>query len=50
VYYNGINTIKQKTQFALKEKMAGVMIWEISQDLNDDRSLLKAINQAAGKE
>ena len=50
VYYNGINTIKQKTQFALKEKMAGVMIWEISQDLTDDRSLLKAINQAAGKE
>jgi chitinase len=50
VYYNGINTIKQKTQFAIKEKMAGVMIWEISQDLNDDRSLLKAINQAAGKE
>jgi chitinase len=50
VYYNGINTIKQKTQFALKEKLAGVMIWEISQDLNDDRSLLKAINQTAGKE
>ena len=50
VYYNGINTIKKKTQYAVKEKMAGVMIWEISQDLNDDRSLLRAINQAAGKE
>ncbi|WP_276366016.1 glycosyl hydrolase family 18 protein [Chryseolinea sp. H1M3-3] len=50
VYYNGINTIKKKTEFAKKQKMAGVMIWEISQDLNDDRSLLRAINQAAGKE
>lgn len=50
VYYNGINTIKMKTQFAKKEKMAGVMIWEISQDLNDNRSLLKAINEAIGKE
>lgn len=49
VYYNGINTIKMKTQFAQKEKMAGVMIWEISQDTNDDRSLLKAINDVIGK-
>jgi len=50
VYYNGINTIKMKTQFAQKQKMAGVMIWEISQDTNDDRSLLKAINEVIGKE
>jgi GH18 family chitinase len=32
---------------AKKENLAGVMIWEISQDTNDDRSLLKAINDAA---
>lgn len=50
VFYNGINTIKQKTELARKEKLAGVMIWEISQDTNDDRSLLKAINEASGKE
>ncbi len=50
VYYNGINTIKMKTQFAQKRKMAGVMIWEISQDTNDDRSLLKAINEVIGRE
>jgi GH18 family chitinase len=50
VYYNGINTIKLKTQFAQKQKMAGVMIWEISQDTNDNRSLLKAINEVIGKE
>ncbi len=50
VYYNGINTIKSKTQFAQKEKMAGVMIWEISQDTNDQYSLLKAINDAVKKD
>ena len=47
VYYNGITTIKNKTMLAKKENLAGVMIWEISQDTNDDRSLLKAINDAA---
>jgi GH18 family chitinase len=50
VYYNGINTIKKKMQFAQKENLAGVMIWEISHDTNDDYSLLKAINEAIGKE
>ena len=44
VYYNGIATIKQKTDLAKKEGLAGVMIWEISQDTGDERSLLKAIN------
>ena len=46
VYYNGIATIKRKTELAKKEGLAGVMIWEISQDTNDERSLLKAINDA----
>lgn len=50
VFYNGINTIKKKTELAVKERLAGVMIWEISQDTNDDRSLLKAINEASGRE
>ena len=50
VFYNGINTIKAKTEFAVKQKMAGVMIWEISQDTNDQNSLLKAINDVARKE
>jgi GH18 family chitinase len=49
VYYNGIATIKQKTELAQREGLAGVMIWEISQDTHDERSLLKAINDA-GKE
>jgi GH18 family chitinase len=48
VYYNGIATIKKKTELAKQQGLGGVMIWEISQDVNDDRSLLKAINESAG--
>jgi chitinase len=50
VYYNGIATIKQKTELAMKEGLAGVMIWEISQDTQDERSLLKAMNEVVGRE
>jgi GH18 family chitinase len=48
VYYNGIATIRKKTELAKQQGLGGVMIWEISQDVNDDRSLLKAINESAG--
>lgn len=48
VYYNGIATIKRKTELAIKEGLSGVMIWEISQDTQDERSLLKAINEVVG--
>lgn len=48
VYYNGIETIKRKTALAKQEGLGGVMIWEIAQDVNDERSLLRAINEAAG--
>ena len=47
MYYNGIPTIKNKTQLAMK-KAAGIMIWEIMYDLPDGRkSLLNAIYEAA---
>ncbi|MBX9850644.1 MAG: T9SS type A sorting domain-containing protein [Cytophagaceae bacterium] len=41
-YYNGINTIKNKTIMA-RNKGTGVMIWDITMDTNDNTSLLKAI-------
>lgn len=50
VYYNGIATIKKKTELAVKEGLAGVMIWEISQDTQDERSLLKAMNEIVGRD
>lgn len=48
IYYNGIKTIKEKTRLS-KERSAGIMIWEIPLDTDDDHSLLKAINEEAGR-
>jgi len=45
VHYNGIPTMKKKVTLA-KERAAGVMIWELSQDVNNQYSLLKAIQEA----
>jgi len=43
VYYNGIPTIKSKTQLALQQA-GGIMIWELSQDATGSNSLLKNIH------
>ncbi len=45
LHYNGIPTIQKKTLLA-KERGAGVMIWEVSQDSSNQYSLLKAIQDA----
>jgi len=42
VYYNGIQTIKDKTTLAL-DQGGGIMIWELSTDTHDGTSLLRAI-------
>jgi chitinase len=44
IYYNGISTIKEKTKLALREA-SGVMIWQLTEDAHDEKSLLSAINQ-----
>lgn len=46
MYYNGIPTIKNKTLLA-KKKAAGIMIWELTYDAPERKSLLNAIYQAA---
>lgn len=48
IYYNGIPTIKQKTKLAI-QKASGIMIWQLTEDTQDNKSLLKAINDAASK-
>lgn len=35
-YFNGVNTIKEKTQMAFHKKIGGVMIWEVGQDCRVD--------------
>lgn len=43
MYYNGMPTIKKKTQLA-KEKASGIMIWQVLGDDTGEKSLLKVIN------
>ncbi|MFD2599427.1 glycosyl hydrolase family 18 protein [Sphingobacterium corticis] len=42
--YNGVTAIEAKTRYA-KQHIAGVMIWEISQDATGQASLLQAIGR-----
>ena len=44
LYYNGIPTIVKKTELA-KEKFGGVMFWQLAQDIHNDLSLLRAVDQ-----
>lgn len=46
LYYNGIPTIKLKTQLA-KTKASGIMIWEVRSDAKGRKSLLRAIHKAS---
>jgi len=46
IYYNGIKTIKEKTNLA-KKQGGGIMMWELKQDSLGDLSLLKAIYDEA---
>ena len=48
MYYNGIPTIKKKTELA-KEKASGVMIWQLGGDARCSKSLLKVINKTASE-
>ena len=48
ITYNGIPTIRNKTQLARQEG-SGVMIWELSQDAAGTNSLLSAINSEIGQ-
>ena len=48
IWYNGISTIESKTAYALNQKLGGVMIWSLDNDVSGDKSLLNAIDRAAG--
>ncbi len=44
-YFNGIDTVSKKTEYAIKNNLRGIMIWELGQDTIDDYSLLNAISK-----
>ena len=45
IWYNGIPTIKAKTQYVVDEGLGGVMIWSLDYDVKGERSLLSAIHE-----
>jgi GH18 family chitinase len=47
--FNGIDTIRKKTRYALDQRIGGVMIWELGQDTNDLNSLLRAVSNESEK-
>lgn len=44
-YFNNMETLRRKTRFAIAEGLAGIMIWELSMDVDNDRSLLRVIDE-----
>ena len=45
IWYNGIPTIKAKSQLVVDEDLAGVMIWSLDSDVKGPHSLLTAIHE-----
>jgi len=46
INFNGINTIKAKTQYVLENGYGGVMFWDLTNDTTDETSLLTAVAEA----
>jgi GH18 family chitinase len=47
-YFNGRNTVIAKAKWAKAEGLAGLMVWEATQDIEGERSLLVAMRRALG--
>ena len=45
IWYNGIPTIKAKSQYVVDQDLAGVMIWSLDSDVKGEHSLLSAIHE-----
>lgn len=45
IWYNGIPTIKAKSQHVVDEGLGGIMIWSLDYDVKGERSLLSAIDE-----
>lgn len=50
--FNGVDLLKEKTQYLVDNGYAGIMVWEISQDINydDPMSLMRAIKSVTALE
>jgi GH18 family chitinase len=43
IWYNGVATIEEKTKYVIDQKLAGIMIWSLDNDVKGEKSLLEAI-------
>jgi GH18 family chitinase len=43
IWYNGLPTIRAKTQYAMEQGLGGIMIWSLDADAVGEKSLLTAI-------
>lgn len=50
IWYNGIPTIKAKSQYVVDEGLGGIMIWSLDYDVPGERSLLSAIHETLSGE
>jgi GH18 family chitinase len=45
IWYNGVPTIRAKSQYVVDQGLAGIMIWSLDADVPGERSLLTAIHE-----
>ena len=45
IWYNGIPTIRAKSQYVVDQGLGGIMIWSLDYDVPGERSLLSAIHE-----
>jgi GH18 family chitinase len=45
IWYNGVETIEAKTNYAVDRGLAGIMIWSLDNDVKGEKSLLDAITR-----
>ena len=45
IWYNGLPTIRAKSQYVVEEGLGGIMIWSLDYDVKGERSLLSAIHE-----
>lgn len=45
IWYNGVATIEAKARYVREQKLAGVMIWSLDNDVKGEKSLLEAITR-----
>ncbi len=49
LYFNGPELIKQKCEYVIKNKFAGVMFWDLTKDAENEKSLHKVVKECFWK-